>query len=128
MTTAARQTAYERRASSPRAARAVVGACRPSPELQSPDSAEGVAGVIGTKKLRYDIWGTDVLTAVKMESNGIPGEVCVSDTMRKYLEGPFQFEKHKNVELTGFNKDGSKKTIDSYKLTTKQQARIDGSK
>merc|ERR1712182_117725 len=23
-----------------------------------------VAGVIGTKKLRYDIWGTDVLTAV----------------------------------------------------------------
>ena len=87
-----------------------------------------VAGVIGTKKLRYDIWGTDVLTAVKMESNGIPGEVCVSDTMRKYLEGPFQFEKHKNVELTGFNKDGSKKTIDSYKLTTKQQARIDGSK
>jgi len=37
-----------------------------------------VAGVIGTKKLRYDIWGEDVLTATTMESSGIPGEVCVS--------------------------------------------------
>jgi len=87
-----------------------------------------VAGVIGTKKLRYDIWGTDVLTAVKMESNGIPGEVCVSDTMRKYLEGSFSFELHKNVELTGFNKDGSKKTIDSHKLVRKsaEQAKREG--
>ena len=29
-----------------------------------------VAGVVGTKNLRYDMWGADVLTATLMESSG----------------------------------------------------------
>ena len=32
-----------------------------------------VAGIIGTKIVRYDIFGADVLIANKMESNGEPG-------------------------------------------------------
>lgn len=32
-----------------------------------------VAGIIGTKIVRYDIFGADVFIANKMESNGIPG-------------------------------------------------------
>lgn len=32
-----------------------------------------VAGIIGTKIVRYDIFGSDVLIANKMESNGLPG-------------------------------------------------------
>lgn len=32
-----------------------------------------VAGIIGTKLVRYDIFGGDVLIANKMESNGIAG-------------------------------------------------------
>jgi len=76
-----------------------------------------VAGVIGTKKLRYDIWGLDVLTAVSMESNGIPGEVCVSQAVLKYLEGSeYKFEKHETVELKGTTKAGVPRTIDSHKL------------
>merc|ERR1712060_74346 len=80
-----------------------------------------VAGVIGTKKLRYDIWGSDVLTAVSMESNGIPGEVCVSQSVLKYLDGSlgsqepgnvFKFEKHQTVELKGTAAGGPKRTID----------------
>ena len=32
-----------------------------------------VGGIIGTKLVRYDIFGSDVLVANKMESNGIAG-------------------------------------------------------
>jgi class 3 adenylate cyclase len=32
-----------------------------------------VAGIIGTKIVRYDIFGADVLAANKMESNGEKG-------------------------------------------------------
>jgi class 3 adenylate cyclase len=47
-----------------------------------------VAGIIGTKIVRYDIFGSDVLIANKMESNGIAGEVVVSeDTKRILLAG-----------------------------------------
>lgn len=37
-----------------------------------------VAGVVGTKKFAYDIWGDSVNTASRMESSGIPGEVNIS--------------------------------------------------
>merc|ERR1719440_818305 len=37
-----------------------------------------VGGVIGTNKLRYDIWGVDVITAHKLEANGTPGKVLAS--------------------------------------------------
>ena len=37
-----------------------------------------VGGIIGTKVVRYDIFGEDVLIANKMESNGIAGKVCIS--------------------------------------------------
>ena len=32
-----------------------------------------IGGIIGTKLVRYDIFGSDVLVANKMESNGIAG-------------------------------------------------------
>ena len=39
-----------------------------------------VGGIIGAKVVRYDIFGQDVLIANKMESNGIGGAVCISDS------------------------------------------------
>ena len=78
------------------------------------------AGVIGTKKFRYDIWGKDVMTAVLMESSGVPGEVCCSESMLKYLEGAFKFAPnplHPTVELPHAKaQDGTVSTIDSYQL------------
>ena len=41
-----------------------------------------VAGIIGTKVVRYDIFGEGVLIANKMESNGIPGKVCISQATK----------------------------------------------
>merc|ERR1719191_29338 len=45
-----------------------------------------VGGVIGTKRLRFDIWGEDVLIGNKVESYGVAGKVCVSDTAKQVLE------------------------------------------
>ena len=58
-----------------------------------------------------------MLTATSMESNGVPGEVCVSESVLKYFEGEpdFAFRKHKTVELKG-KKGAERETIDSYLL------------
>ena len=37
-----------------------------------------IGGIIGTKIVRYDIYGPDVLIANKMESNGLEDRVTVS--------------------------------------------------
>ena len=66
-------------------------------------TGEVVAGVIGTSIVRYDIWGPDVLIANKMESNGTPGKVKISeDTMEMLvnrIESGFVYEKSKSVEI-----------------------------
>ena len=38
-----------------------------------------VAGVIGTKKVAYDLWGRSVEIANAMESTGVPGKVHISE-------------------------------------------------
>lgn len=48
-----------------------------------------VGGVIGSSKLRFDLFGLDVLTAANMESNGVPGEICVSEQLKDVLEKAF---------------------------------------
>lgn len=44
-----------------------------------------VGGVIGSGRLRYDLWGMDILTANMMESNGAPGKINVSERFRDIL-------------------------------------------
>jgi class 3 adenylate cyclase len=38
-----------------------------------------VAGIVGTHKFQYDIWGDTVNTASRMESSGTVGEVNISE-------------------------------------------------
>jgi class 3 adenylate cyclase len=47
---------------------------------------EFLGGVIGTDIIRYDLFGVDVLIANKMESNGEPGRVMVSEECKNLVE------------------------------------------
>jgi class 3 adenylate cyclase len=60
-----------------------------------------VAGVIGTKKFIYDIWGDSVNMASRMESTGLPGRVQVSHAVRERLRGSFRFEARGLVDVKG---------------------------
>jgi class 3 adenylate cyclase len=70
-----------------------------------------VAGVIGTKKFIYDLWGDAVNTASRMESYGIPGEIQVTDATFEYLKDQYDFQPRGVIEVKG------KGQITTYFLT-----------
>lgn len=41
-------------------------------------SGDLIVGVLGNKKLLFDVWGDTVNTASRVESNSVPDGVCVS--------------------------------------------------
>ncbi|MGY2048406.1 adenylate/guanylate cyclase domain-containing protein [Methylobacterium sp. JK268] len=48
-------------------------------------SGEAVAGVIGQNRFAYDVWGDSVNVAARMESNGQPGRIHLSESTRRAL-------------------------------------------
>ncbi|MBZ8179956.1 adenylate/guanylate cyclase domain-containing protein [Oscillatoria salina] len=72
-----------------------------------------IAGVIGTKKFAYDLWGDAVNTASRMESHGIPGTIQVSQTTYALLRDKFLFEERGAIEVKG------KGTMKTYLLLDK---------
>lgn len=63
-----------------------------------------VAGVIGSSKFIYDIWGDSVNTASRMESTGLPGKVQITENIKNELEKQslnFIFEKREAFEVKG---------------------------
>ncbi|NNM54662.1 MAG: AAA family ATPase [Spirochaetales bacterium] len=55
-------------------------------------SGEVVAGVVGTNKFAYDIWGDTVNIASRMESAGSPGRVNVSGVLWEQVSRYFEAE------------------------------------
>ena len=60
-----------------------------------------VAGVIGTKKFIYDLWGDAVNTASRMESHGIPDTIQVSETSYNLLKEKYLFEERGKISIKG---------------------------
>lgn len=48
-----------------------------------------VAGVVGRKKYAYDIWGSTVNIASRMESNGAPGQINISSAMYDIIKDKY---------------------------------------
>ncbi|MFT7072286.1 MAG: class 3 adenylate cyclase [Patiriisocius sp.] len=59
-----------------------------------------MAGIVGIKKVKYDIWGDTVNTASRMESNGEIGKVNISEgTLALLKDDPeFTFESRGKIE------------------------------
>lgn len=60
-----------------------------------------VAGVIGTKKFIYDLWGDTVNTASRMESAGVPSRIQVSEATYELLADRYTFEERGPIEIKG---------------------------
>jgi class 3 adenylate cyclase len=60
-----------------------------------------VAGIVGTQKFSYDLWGDVVNIASRYESTGTPNRIHVSDSVRVRLEDDFIFEDAGEVDLKG---------------------------
>ncbi len=69
-----------------------------------------VAGVIGTKKFIYDLWGDTVNTASRMESQGLPGCIQVTSQTYEVLKDKYIFEYRGTLKIKG------KGEMDTYLL------------
>jgi adenylate cyclase len=60
-----------------------------------------VAGVVGTRKFFYDVWGDAVNTAARTESTGEPGRIHVAPETRKLLADFFELEERGVIDVRG---------------------------
>jgi class 3 adenylate cyclase len=58
-----------------------------------------VAGVVGTKKFAYDIWGDTVNIASRMESNSEPGRINVSENTYELVKHAFDCESRGEIHM-----------------------------
>ena len=72
------------------------------------------AGVIGTTKLLYDIWGDTVNVASRMDSTGEKGQIQVPERVALALQDKYDFELRGEINVKG------KSQMKTYFLKPKQ--------
>jgi class 3 adenylate cyclase len=60
-----------------------------------------VAGVIGSRKFQYDIWGDTVNVASRLESHGEPGRIQISGNTRELVKERFLTTQRGPVDIKG---------------------------
>jgi class 3 adenylate cyclase len=60
-----------------------------------------VAGVIGTRKFAYDLWGDTVNLSARLQECGEPGQVLVSEATAEQLADRFEFGPVQMIDLKG---------------------------
>jgi class 3 adenylate cyclase len=65
------------------------------------DTGPVEAGVIGTAKFSYDLWGDTVNTASRMESHGVPGCIQVTERTYQRLRDGYRFQRRGPIQVRG---------------------------
>jgi adenylate cyclase len=65
------------------------------------NSGTVVAGVIGTKKFIYDLWGDSVNIASRMESHGEPGRIHITEATYQRIKHSYELELRGMVPIKG---------------------------
>jgi adenylate cyclase len=60
-----------------------------------------VAGVVGTRKFFYDVWGDAVNVAARMETTGSAGKIQVSEDVYEILKDRFVLEARGEIDVKG---------------------------
>jgi len=63
-------------------------------------SGSVVGGVIGHRRILFDLWGDTVNTAARMESSGVPGRIHLAASCRQLLGDGHEFEE-RSVDVKG---------------------------
>jgi len=65
------------------------------------NSGAAVAGVIGTTKFHYDLWGDAVNVSARMESHGVPGKIQIGQATHELIKNAFVCESRGWIEVKG---------------------------
>ena len=60
-----------------------------------------VAGIVGTHRSVYDVWGDTVNVASRLEANALPNHILISADAAQHLADDFVLEPHGQIELKG---------------------------
>jgi adenylate cyclase len=60
-----------------------------------------VAGVIGKRKFRYDLWGDTVNIASRMQTHGEPGMIHVTAEVSQALKDTYEFRPRGSIDVKG---------------------------
>ena len=65
------------------------------------NSGQAVAGIVGTTKFHYDIWGDMVNIASRMESHGHPGKIQIARPTYDLIKDQFICQPQGVVHIKG---------------------------